>query len=844
MATYSDMVFENLSYFNLPADGDTFINCTFKNVIFTDNITINVTNCAFYNVTKMPTLVTDSSPLHLEGIQTNISMVINGSVVINDCGIYGTVECIGSSTINRSVINIIKLNGGVANNSRFDVMYATYGESYGYYTATKTSIQNMYINGACRLTLNHCRVELSYVSGALSEFYTGESTTLGGILYNSLTSITNCSFFNTTYYPSINPFFQSVPIVSSSIKYVSGSLNSAGPFRGSFPGSSIVETLSGGVKKLGNPTGLPLLPKAVTNCDFLSCNGIAAINKDQYNTLLGTLFSNCNCSFSKFIPGSQVTIKDGGYYASVDFSSSSGVSLVGSTAGGSTGNFINVNFIDTNFAGTNLSNQTFNGCDLRGANFTGCDLSGTTFVNCLLTGAGSTSFEGVNTSTVIYQGCDGIVDTSSISRYENRLPSSVYPNVYGWSNTGTPLSVTTSYPVAVTLSAGITSFSLSLSRDVNLCDYKTMFSGDKYYSKMASYNGTSFSIETPTDCVMYLELNSGSVTISKTGFIASPNTLAMTNIIDGTATLTWSPVSGASSYKLYRNPGDTASKQTTLVGTVTSPYTDVGLTNGTKYTYTATAIGAVGESIESTLVSGTPSSPITVDANTLMAWNMMYATPGSVSSVSDSSGNARPFSLYNQTSTTNEATVGGTLSTAIVTQYQGITLPFGKYGLFDYMALASVLDPTNPVLGFEIRFKLNSYRDTGASMATIIGAYDGVQHRGLEVFINSSNQLAARFGYSIQSTTWTPGISLSLGVWYTLKLSTTQISGTYTLVNFQIRGGTTYGNQFYLYDNGYQLINYNSVTPVVGRSYIPTTNSVASMEVSHVAVSRVARNTF
>ncbi len=61
----------------------------------------------------------------------------------------------------------------------------------------------------------------------------------------------------------------------------------------------------------------------------------------------------------------------------------------------------------------------------------------------------------------------------------------------------------------------------------------------------------------------------------------------------GQITITWSDVTGATSYNLYRG---TASGVTTATGTkiesVTSPYTDTGLTNGTDYYYIVTAVSS------------------------------------------------------------------------------------------------------------------------------------------------------------------------------------------------------------------------------------------------------------
>jgi len=84
------------------------------------------------------------------------------------------------------------------------------------------------------------------------------------------------------------------------------------------------------------------------------------------------------------------------------------------------------------------------------------------------------------------------------------------------------------------------------------------------------------------------------------------------------ASISWSPVSGATSYNLYMASvaGVTKSNTTTLTGGmkhtgVTSPYTHTGLTNGTTYYFVVTALNANGESVESSEVSATPTAGVT-----------------------------------------------------------------------------------------------------------------------------------------------------------------------------------------------------------------------------------------
>jgi len=80
--------------------------------------------------------------------------------------------------------------------------------------------------------------------------------------------------------------------------------------------------------------------------------------------------------------------------------------------------------------------------------------------------------------------------------------------------------------------------------------------------------------------------------------------------------ISWSSVSGATSYNIYWSTTSGVTKTTgTKITGGTSPYTHTGLTNGTTYYYVVTAVNSYGESSESSQVTGTPTT-----AGGLGAW--------------------------------------------------------------------------------------------------------------------------------------------------------------------------------------------------------------------------------
>src|SRR3989338_5454119 len=104
------------------------------------------------------------------------------------------------------------------------------------------------------------------------------------------------------------------------------------------------------------------------------------------------------------------------------------------------------------------------------------------------------------------------------------------------------------------------------------------------------------------------------VTVTPTGSAPSAPTGVTATAGNGQVSISWSPVSGATSYNIYWSTatGVTKTTGTKLTG-ATSPYTHTGLTNGMTYYHVVTAVNSYGESSESNQVSATPSSTATSD---------------------------------------------------------------------------------------------------------------------------------------------------------------------------------------------------------------------------------------
>lgn len=99
--------------------------------------------------------------------------------------------------------------------------------------------------------------------------------------------------------------------------------------------------------------------------------------------------------------------------------------------------------------------------------------------------------------------------------------------------------------------------------------------------------------------------NCGTVTMeavptAPTGVTATPG--------NAQNTISWTAVTGATSYNIYWATTTGVSKSSTKIASATSPYTHSPITNGTTYYYVVTSVNEIGESTESVQVSATPSA--------------------------------------------------------------------------------------------------------------------------------------------------------------------------------------------------------------------------------------------
>jgi hypothetical protein len=201
--------------------------------------------------------------------------------------------------------------------------------------------------------------------------------------------------------------------------------------------------------------------------------------------------------------------------------------------------------------------------------------------------------------------------------------------------TGAEVVVATSSPVMLTISsAPVVDFSApmiytncqdltlvsnaSASPPATLTDYKwvvTQSGGSAMTEQGADKQTASFILATCGEVSVTHTVtdNQGNTTslakVIDTNAVLLPTGIKATNG-NGQVTISWNTVSGATSYNLYEATvsGVTKTNYISLAGGamttgVTSPFTQIGLINGTTYYFVVTAVTALGESIESSQVS-------------------------------------------------------------------------------------------------------------------------------------------------------------------------------------------------------------------------------------------------
>lgn len=164
------------------------------------------------------------------------------------------------------------------------------------------------------------------------------------------------------------------------------------------------------------------------------------------------------------------------------------------------------------------------------------------------------------------------------------------------------VSGATSYHVYWNETGNVTVFDALLSSNQTLLVHSGLTNGTTYYYVVTAVNGVGESAP------------SSEVSATPEAALTKPD--APQNVQaaagDSQVSVSWSPVSGATSYNIYWNTNGNVTTADNAIPNVTPPYPHMGRTNGQTYYYIVTAVNSVGEGDPSGEVTATPEQTVSL----------------------------------------------------------------------------------------------------------------------------------------------------------------------------------------------------------------------------------------
>jgi len=157
----------------------------------------------------------------------------------------------------------------------------------------------------------------------------------------------------------------------------------------------------------------------------------------------------------------------------------------------------------------------------------------------------------------------------------------------------------TSYNIYYATSPGVTKTGAKVVNATSPYDVTGLTNGTTYYFVVTAVNSAGESD---------VSAEKSAIPTSGTPIPSAPKGVSATPG-NNQVTMTWDPVTNATSYNIYYSTTTGVTKTNgTKVANAVSPHAVTGLTNGTKYYFVVTAANAAGESVESPEDSATPAA--------------------------------------------------------------------------------------------------------------------------------------------------------------------------------------------------------------------------------------------
>ncbi len=192
-------------------------------------------------------------------------------------------------------------------------------------------------------------------------------------------------------------------------------------------------------------------------------------------------------------------------------------------------------------------------------------------------------------------------------------------------------------------------------------------SGTTYYYRVSAYNSSG-------------EGSQSSYVSAETPVVpATPSNVTATATSSSSITVSWSSVTGATGYGVYRYNGTSFVLWATTSSTSTT-YTNTGLSSGTTYYYAVSAYNDGGESSQSSYVSATPAAPVAVFTETFESsinnWVLVNGTQTNKWMRGTATSYGGSYSVYiSNNSSANSYTISPASVVSVVHIYKDITFP-------------------------------------------------------------------------------------------------------------------------------------------------------------------------